>query len=40
MGETVPEAVDQIRAYSDGDSTRFDVEMHLAGTDFRRRVWM
>jgi len=34
-----PEAVDQIRAYFDGDLTRFDVEMHLAGTDFQRRVW-
>ena len=33
------EAVDQIRAYFDGDLTRFDVEMHLAGTDFQRRVW-
>ena len=34
-----PEAVDQIQAYFHGDLTRFDVEMHLAGTVFQRRVW-
>ena len=34
-----PEAVAQLRAYFDGELTHFDVEIHLAGTDFQQRVW-
>lgn len=33
------DAADQLRAYFDGDLTRFDVEIRMAGTDFQHRVW-
>ncbi len=33
------DAVAQLRAYFDGELTRFDVEMRLAGTDFQQQVW-
>lgn len=29
----------QLAAYFAGELTRFDVEIHLGGTDFQRRVW-
>lgn len=31
--------VAQLRAYFDGELTRFDVDMRLRGTDFQHRVW-
>lgn len=33
------DAAAQLRSYFDGDLTRFDVEIRMAGTDFQRRVW-
>lgn len=34
-----PCAVTQLGAYLSGEVTTFDVDLHLAGTDFQRRVW-
>jgi methylated-DNA-[protein]-cysteine S-methyltransferase len=33
------DVVEQLAAYFDGSLTEFDVELHLDGTDFQRRVW-
>ncbi len=33
------DAVDQLEAYFDGRRREFDLDLHLAGTDFQRRVW-
>jgi len=33
------EAARQLTAYFAGDLTRFDLPLHITGTDFRRRVW-
>ena len=32
-------AARQLTAYFAGDLTRFDLPLHITGTDFRRRVW-
>jgi methylated-DNA-[protein]-cysteine S-methyltransferase len=34
-----PEAVEQLEAYFAGDRTEFDLDLHLVGTAFQRRVW-
>jgi methylated-DNA-[protein]-cysteine S-methyltransferase len=34
-----PDVAAQLDAYFNGNLTRFDVELSLAGTDFQRRVW-
>lgn len=34
-----PEAAAQLHAYFDGRLTEFDIELHLGGTEFQRRVW-
>lgn len=34
-----PEAVDQLGEYFAGERTEFDVELNMAGSEFRRRVW-
>ncbi|MBT2383429.1 methylated-DNA--[protein]-cysteine S-methyltransferase [Streptomyces sp. ISL-11] len=33
------EALRQLTAYFTGESARFDLPLHLAGTPFQRRVW-
>jgi methylated-DNA-[protein]-cysteine S-methyltransferase len=33
------EVIEQIEAYFAGERTTFDLPLHLAGTDFQRRVW-
>ncbi len=34
-----PEAVEQLRAYFDGELTEFDLTLDMRGTPFQRRVW-
>lgn len=34
-----PEAVEQLTAYFAGTLTEFDLDLHLDGTPFQRRVW-
>ncbi|WP_313673383.1 methylated-DNA--[protein]-cysteine S-methyltransferase [Mycolicibacterium sp.] len=34
-----PGVVEQLNDYFAGELTDFDVDLHLAGTDFQRRVW-
>ena len=34
-----PDAVEQLEAYFAGERTDFDLELSLAGSEFRRRVW-
>jgi methylated-DNA-[protein]-cysteine S-methyltransferase len=33
------EALDQLRAYFDGERTVFDLRLHMAGTPFQRLAW-
>ncbi|TGD86221.1 methylated-DNA--[protein]-cysteine S-methyltransferase [Mycolicibacterium sp. CH28] len=33
------EAVEQLTAYFAGELTEFDLDMHLTGTEFQRKVW-
>lgn len=33
------DAVDQLKAYFEGDLHDFDIDMRLEGTDFQQRVW-
>ena len=33
------DVVEQLEAYFDGSLIEFDVEFHLEGTEFQRRVW-
>lgn len=33
------DVVDQLEAYFDGSLIEFDVDLHLDGTEFQRRVW-
>ncbi|AQT79226.1 cysteine methyltransferase [Mycolicibacterium litorale] len=33
------DAVEQLAAYFAGELTQFDLDLHLAGTDFQRKVW-
>jgi len=37
--EAFPEAVRQLRAYFEGDLTRFDLPLRLHGTSFQQEVW-
>jgi methylated-DNA-[protein]-cysteine S-methyltransferase len=37
--DAFPAAVAQLAAYFEGDLTRFDLDVHAAGTAFQRRVW-
>ncbi|ORA36382.1 methylated-DNA--[protein]-cysteine S-methyltransferase [Mycobacterium aquaticum] len=34
-----PEAVEQLAEYFAGERTAFDLELHMVGTAFQRRVW-
>jgi methylated-DNA-[protein]-cysteine S-methyltransferase len=34
-----PDAVAQLEAYFAGELTEFELDLHLAGTEFQRRVW-
>jgi methylated-DNA-[protein]-cysteine S-methyltransferase len=38
-GAAFPDAVEQLEAYFAGDRTEFDLDLHLVGTAFQRRVW-
>jgi methylated-DNA-[protein]-cysteine S-methyltransferase len=35
----LPEAVRQLREYFAGERQKFDLPLHMHGTDFQRRVW-
>jgi len=36
---SLDDAVEQLGAYFAGELTQFDLDLHLKGTDFQRRVW-
>jgi methylated-DNA-[protein]-cysteine S-methyltransferase len=38
-GSAFADVVDQLNAYFAGTLTEFDVDLHLVGTEFQRRVW-
>lgn len=37
--EIFADAAEQLAAYFSGELTQFDLELHLAGTEFQRKVW-
>lgn len=39
MSPVIAAAMEQLGAYFNGNSTRFDLPLRLAGTEFQQRVW-